>query len=56
MNHDANFTDNEKTESKVVDKISDLLEERRGDRRKQSEVPAYLNPALDRRKNDRRDT
>lgn len=38
----------------VVEKISNLLEERRGERRKQTKAPTYLNPALDRRKNDRR--
>ncbi|MCG8312044.1 MAG: hypothetical protein MI976_02410 [Pseudomonadales bacterium] len=44
----------EKPSGKVVEKISDLLEERKGERRKQTEAPTYLNPALDRRKNDRR--
>ncbi len=43
-----------KEKTQVVDKISDLLEERKGERRKASKSPAYLNPALDRRKSDRR--
>ena len=46
--------ENETENGNVVEKISDLLEERKGERRKQTKTPTYLNPALDRRKNDRR--
>ena len=46
-------TNTEKTQ--VADKISDLLEERKGERRQTTKAPTYLNPALDRRKNDRRE-
>lgn len=40
----------------VVDKIEDLLEERKKERRQDTRAPTYLNPGLDRRKGDRRDT
>lgn len=40
--------------TEVVEKISDLLEERQGERRRRTQAPTYLNPALDRRKGDRR--
>lgn len=44
------------TETKqVAEKINDMLEERKGERRQTTKAPTYLNPALDRRKNDRRD-
>ena len=42
------------TSEDKVEKISDLLEERKGERRQASKAPTYLNPALGRRKNDRR--
>lgn len=38
----------------VLDKIEDLLEERQRERRRRTKAPTYLNPALDRRKGDRR--
>lgn len=38
----------------VVEKIADLLEERKGERRHQHDAPEYLNEDLDRRKSDRR--
>lgn len=44
-----------KNPEKVVDKIADLLEERQGERRRVTKAPTYLNPALDRRKGDRRE-
>lgn len=46
-----------KTPDQIVHTIEDSLEERKGrDRRKESAVDAYLNPALERRKGrDRRD-
>lgn len=40
----------------IIETIVDTLEERKGrDRRKKSEVAPYLNPALERRRGDRRD-
>lgn len=44
----------QKPATQVVDKIEDLLEERQRERRRESKAPTYLNPALDRRKGDRR--
>lgn len=51
MSHD---TKPDQQQEPVVEKISDLLEERRGDRRKKSDVPTYMNPELERRRQDRR--
>ncbi len=44
----------QKKPTEVVDKIEDLLEERQRERRRKTKAPTYLNPALDRRKGDRR--
>ena len=40
----------------VAEKISGMLEERRGERRNVDQSPTYINPDLDRRKSERRST